>query len=99
MALKKCPLCELNYIKDDEKICNLCRRENKHVLFEPAVHEAEIAICTECGEAPAKAGSEFCDECQKEQKRQVELEMAADLDAEFEEAIAADNAEEAEDEE
>lgn len=29
MALRKCPRCELNYIKDDEKYCNVYRREMK----------------------------------------------------------------------
>ena len=31
MALRKCPRCELNYIKDDEKYCNVCRREMKAI--------------------------------------------------------------------
>ena len=35
MALRKCPRCELNYIKDDEKYCNVCRREMKGGDSEP----------------------------------------------------------------
>ena len=47
MALRKCPRCELNYIKDDEKYCNVCRREMKGGDSEP---EDSIVMCSECGE-------------------------------------------------
>ena len=104
MAMRKCPRCELNYIREDERYCNVCMRELKraqtrvrHEEEEP--DEDEVIMCTECGEAPAVRGSDLCAACLKEQKRQVELENAADLDAAFEEAIADDEIEEAGEEE
>ena len=29
MGLRKCPRCELNYIRDDEQLCNVCKRHMK----------------------------------------------------------------------
>ncbi|MBO4848888.1 MAG: hypothetical protein J5586_07030 [Clostridia bacterium] len=69
MALKKCPRCELNYIRDDEKLCNVCRRSAKHEE-EP---EEEL-LCIECGEHPAMKGKEICAECYKESLRQQHLQ-------------------------
>lgn len=85
MAFKKCPKCELNYIREDEQYCNVCLREMRRVAGKVKRDEddEEVLICTECGEAPAVRGSELCAECLKEQKRQVELENAATLDGEF----------------
>ena len=68
MGLKKCPRCELNYIKDDEKLCNVCKRTAKHEE-EPE----EEAICIECGEHPAMKGKDICAECYKESLRQEHL--------------------------
>lgn len=100
MALKKCPKCELNYIKDDEQFCNVCLREMKRTFArDKAPEEDEVIMCTECGEKPAVRGSELCVDCLKEAKRQVELENAAELDADFDEAIADDDVEEEEEEE
>lgn len=67
MALRKCPRCELNYIKDDEKYCNVCRREMKGGDSEP---EDSIVMCSECGENPAVKGSDLCAICLREARRQ-----------------------------
>ena len=90
MAFKKCPKCELNYIREDEQYCNVCLREMRRVASKAKrdEDEEEVLICTECGEAPAVRGSELCAECLKEQKRQVELENAADLAGEFDGELA-----------
>lgn len=68
MGFKKCPKCELNYIRDDEKLCNVCKRSAKHET-EP---EEEL-ICIECGEHPALKGRELCAYCYKESLRQEQL--------------------------
>lgn len=70
MALRKCPRCELNYIKEGEKLCNVCMRSAKH---EEEPEEEEI-ICVECGEHPAMKGKELCAECYKESMRQQKLQ-------------------------
>lgn len=87
MALKKCPKCELNYIKNDEQYCNVCMREMKKAIsrHKQEEEEAEIIMCTECGEAPAVKGGELCAECLREAKRQTELENATELGVDFDE--------------
>ena len=64
MGLKKCPRCELNYIKDDEKLCNVCKRSAKLVD-----DSEEETLCIECGEHPALEGKELCAECYRESLR------------------------------
>lgn len=68
MGFKKCPKCELNYIKDDEQLCNVCKRSAKH---EP--EPEEDLMCIECGEHPALKGRELCAYCYKESLRQEQL--------------------------
>ena len=97
MALKKCPKCELNYIREDEEYCNVCLRSMKkrRAAAEP---EEEERICSECGEAPAVKGHDLCEACLKEQKRQEELENIILLETEdgepFEDADADEEEEE-----
>ena len=75
--LRKCPICELNYIRGNETMCRVCaaERSRKHTP-EPA--ETEPVMCSECGEKPALPGRDLCEDCLKEQKRQANLEVLAD---------------------
>ena len=82
MALHKCPKCELNYIREGEEVCEVCRREMKraqaHIRHsEEESEDGEVVLCSECGEAPSVRGGELCISCLKEKKRQVELENAS----------------------
>jgi len=82
MALHKCPKCELNYIREEDVYCEVCKREMKRALARGArteEREDEIILCSECGEKPAARGGELCLACLKEKKRQVVLESAAAL--------------------
>ena len=74
MGLRKCPRCELNYIRDDEQLCNVCKR---HMKGEAETDDV-VTICTECGENPAVRGSELCAMCLREARRQENLEKRAD---------------------
>lgn len=90
MAMHKCPRCELNYIREEEEYCDVCKRELKRAQArgkhtDDDSDDDEIIMCSECGEAPAVRGSELCSACLREQKRQAELENASDLDEDFEE--------------
>ena len=95
MALRKCPKCELNYIREGEQYCNVCLRamKNGRIQAEPAAEEEET-LCSECGEAPAVHGSDLCADCLREKKRQAELESASALDDEDEDFQDADDEEE-----
>lgn len=83
MALRKCPKCELNYIREGEQYCNVCLRAMKSSRQQAAEQPVEEeTLCSECGEAPAVRGFDLCEACLREQKRQAELESAAALDDE-----------------
>lgn len=64
MALRKCPKCELNYIKDDQSMCDVCAKALKSAVF---MDDADI--CPNCGERTVASGKEFCSVCLAEFKR------------------------------
>ena len=61
MKLVKCPRCDLNYIREDEKYCKVCLREMKG---EPTNDHMEL--CSVCNAAPALPGKDVCLSCLKE---------------------------------
>ena len=67
MGYKKCPKCELNYIRDDQKLCDICSRKYKSFDEE---EQQETIMCSECGENPALKGKDLCAACYKESLRQ-----------------------------
>lgn len=74
MALKKCPRCELNYIREGEKYCEVCKREMKG----EGESEETVQICVECGENSVVKGSELCAICLREARRQEKLAEVAE---------------------
>ena len=64
MGLRKCPKCEINYIRDDQELCEVCSR--KHKLREHDEEESDVVLCAECGERPAMKGKELCKRCYAE---------------------------------
>ncbi len=84
MALHKCPKCELNYVRDGEEYCEVCKRELKRTQArgrhtDDDADDDEVVMCSECGEVPAVRGGDLCPSCLKEKKRQVELENASEV--------------------
>ena len=75
--LKKCPICELNYLRGTETVCRVCAAERSRKRM-PDPADAEPILCSECGEKPALPGHDLCEDCLKEQKRQANLEILAD---------------------
>ncbi len=73
MALKKCPRCEVNYIKEDETCCDVCKRYEKN-RGKPDADSESITMCIECGENPAVKGGELCAICLRESRRQEKLD-------------------------
>lgn len=70
MSLKKCPKCELNYVRDGQKFCDVCSRKYKSA----SDGEAEDLMCIECAERPAMKGKDICALCYKESLRQEHLQ-------------------------
>ena len=44
MALRKCPKCELNYIREGEQYCNLCMRAMKNGIFGSDTNRKDVSL-------------------------------------------------------
>ena len=64
MQLIKCPRCDLNYIREDEKYCKICLRELKGEK-----NPEEVELCSICNEEPALPGRDVCLFCLKEMNK------------------------------
>ena len=64
MNLIKCPRCDLNYIREDEKYCKVCLRELKGEK-----HAEEVELCSICNEEPVLPGKDICLFCLKEMNK------------------------------
>ena len=70
MGFIKCPRCELNYIKEEEQYCSVCKREMKG-----EVHDDPFELCSICNENPVMPGKDVCPVCYKEMKQQQGLHV------------------------
>ena len=68
MGFIKCPRCELNYIREEEQYCSVCKREMKG-----EAHEDPFEMCSICNENPVMPGKDVCPMCYKEMKQQQGL--------------------------
>ena len=89
MTLHKCPKCELNYISEGQKYCEVCMGRMRRNAGLPG-EEDEVILCIECGEAPIVPGEELCAACLKEQRRQAALEATVDVLLELDQEDIAD---------
>ena len=64
MNLVKCPRCDLNYIREDEKYCKICLQELKG-----EGGRDEVELCSICNEEPALPGKDVCLFCLKEMNK------------------------------
>ncbi len=64
MKLLKCPRCDLNYIREDEKYCKICLQEMKGES-----RSEEIELCSICNEEPALPGKDVCLFCLREMNK------------------------------
>lgn len=68
MGFIKCPRCELNYIKEEEQYCSVCKREMKG-----EAHDDPFELCSICNENPVMPGKDVCYMCYKEMTQQQGL--------------------------
>lgn len=71
MKLVKCQRCELNYMKEDEKLCSVCRKELQGNDVEELTD-----LCIECGEYPAVPSGELCIRCLRARVRAAKEAVA-----------------------
>jgi hypothetical protein len=64
MNLVKCPRCDLNYIREDEKYCRVCLQEMKGES-----RNEETELCSICNEEPALPGKDVCLFCLREMNK------------------------------
>ena len=64
MNLIKCPRCDLNYIREDEKYCKVCLREMKGEK-----QQEEMELCSICNEEPCLPGKDVCLFCLREMNK------------------------------
>ncbi|MDD4797637.1 MAG: hypothetical protein PHO66_07710 [Eubacteriales bacterium] len=64
MALTKCPKCELNYMKEGQKMCSVCAQNSKS-----SAYIDDVDMCPNCGERESLPGEEFCAVCLGEFKK------------------------------
>ena len=62
MGLTKCPKCELNYLKEGQKYCDVCTRD----MTKQNDGTDQLEGCAECGENVVVPGSEYCVMCLRE---------------------------------
>ena len=58
---KLCPRCELNYIPEDEELCDVCKAQLNN--SEDFFVEDEEEICPLCGQNLVEPGEKYCAEC------------------------------------
>lgn len=68
MGFIKCPRCELNYIREEEQYCSVCKREMKGES-----HEDPFELCSICNENRVMPGKDVCYVCYKEMNQQQGL--------------------------
>ena len=73
MSVIKCPRCEINFIREEDGYCLICKREIKG----EAPKEELPDMCIECGEHPAAKGEDLCIFCIKE--RDLSNKLAASI--------------------
>lgn len=74
MSIIKCPRCDINFIREEEQHCSICKREMKGEMAK----EDPVDMCIECGENPAAPGEELCAVCLNDRKEADEAIEPAD---------------------
>lgn len=83
---KKCPRCELNWIKGDEDLCDVCKAELKlggiSLIEDDEVEEVEERICPVCKINLLDDGEEMCATCREEKLAKINDEAEKEEDEE-----------------
>ncbi len=68
MAIKKCEKCELNYVKEGEHYCKVCKK----LLEGNRAAKEKAELCPSCGERVVAKGFELCRVCLSDRLDTVE---------------------------
>ena len=75
MGFIKCPRCELNYIREEEQYCPVCKREMKGES-----HDDPFELCSICNENPVMPGTDVCYACYKEMNQHQSMEDVSEME-------------------
>lgn len=78
---KKCPRCELNWIREDEDLCDVCKAELKlgggiELIEDDEEGEGENRICPICKINPIEEGEIMCAACREEKMAKAKAAAA-----------------------
>lgn len=65
----RCPRCELNYIKEEDGFCDVCKAEIAHEDEGTTEYEKEIILCPVCKMNYINSVESMCTQCKIEQKQ------------------------------
>jgi ribosome assembly protein YihI (activator of Der GTPase) len=68
MAIKKCERCDLNYVKEGEKYCKVCKK----IMEGESSSSPKAELCPSCGERLVAKGYELCKVCLTDRLDSVE---------------------------
>ena len=82
---KKCPRCELNYITQDQDMCDICKAElgldSKIVLLDDIIDDDEpLKLCPVCKTAYIGLDEDMCESCLANEKQSREESIDDDND-------------------
>lgn len=82
---KKCPRCELNYILQEEEMCDICKAElgldTKIVLLDDIIDDDEpLKLCPVCKTSYIGMDEDMCENCISNYKRNESSELDEDND-------------------
>ena len=69
MGYIKCPRCDLNWILEEQKLCDVCRAELKMdgaSLLSDELDDEELVLCPVCKQNYMGATEEMCEQCLSE---------------------------------
>ncbi len=77
---KKCPRCDLNYILEDEEMCDVCKSElgldSKIVLLDDIIDDDEpLKLCPVCKTSYIGLDEEMCESCLANFKREEQGDL------------------------
>lgn len=81
---KKCPRCELNYIKEDEDLCEVCKKELAGISddMDEEMELEEVQLCPICKVNYIGPGEEMCEQCIAERAEKGEQNDDSDIEPE-----------------
>ena len=75
MGYIKCPRCDLNWILEEQKLCDVCRAELKMdgtSLLSDEFDDEELVLCPVCKQNYMGATEEMCEQCLAEKADKVD---------------------------